>query len=244
MPKRPCAIAITKDSKTIISADKFGDVYSLPLIPSDVPVVETPEPVTAPKPFVPSANEFTIHSERNRKALENQRRHIQNRPQAQSNEPNFEHKLLLGHVSMLTDIILAEYEGRDYILTADRDEHIRISRGIPQADIIEGYCLGHKEFVSRLCVATYLPNTLVSGGGDNALFLWDWTSNRLLSKIPVLSLMQNAVNSTRVDEDLSQVTDLTSVVRISPSTCPRLGRDIDPREIELQELNAEVEFLI
>lgn len=54
----------------------------------------------------------------------------------------FEHKLLLGHVSMLTDIALVVLNGRNYIITADRDEHIRISRGIPQSHIIEGFCLG------------------------------------------------------------------------------------------------------
>ena len=33
MPKRPCAIALTADDSQILSADKFGDVYSLPLLP-------------------------------------------------------------------------------------------------------------------------------------------------------------------------------------------------------------------
>ncbi|KAJ4417395.1 tRNA (guanine-N(7)-)-methyltransferase non-catalytic subunit trm82, partial [Neurospora sp. IMI 360204] len=32
MPKRPCALALTPDNKTILSADKFGDVFSLPLL--------------------------------------------------------------------------------------------------------------------------------------------------------------------------------------------------------------------
>lgn len=184
MPKRPCALVITEDDSTIISADKFGDVYSLPLIPmepSETPLsaAQTPEPTLA-KPFVPAANEFTIHSQRNRKALENQKRQS-NKPSGKL-EPTFEHNLLLGHVSLLTDMALATSEGRKYIITADRDEHIRVSRGMPQAHIVEGFCLGHTEYITRLCVPGNWPHLLVSGGGDDEFFLWDWRNGQIVSK--------------------------------------------------------------
>ncbi|PVH88513.1 hypothetical protein DL98DRAFT_648623 [Cadophora sp. DSE1049] len=188
MPKRPCSITITADSKTIISADKFGDVYSLPLIPSLTPPSQslnsesqTPEPSAAAKPFIPAANELTIHSQRNRKALENQKRQT-NRPTEKS-EPTFEHKLLLGHVSMLTDVALVAVEGRNYIVTADRDEHIRISRGIPQAHIIEGFCLGHTEFITRLCFPEKRSGVLVSGGGEDELYVWEWLAGKVVAKV-------------------------------------------------------------
>lgn len=188
MPKRPCSITITADSKTIISADKFGDVYSLPLIPSPaissnapISASQTPEPSTAAKPFVPAANELTIHSQRNRKALENQKRQT-NRPTEKA-EPTFEHKLLLGHVSMLTDVALVAVEGRDYIVTADRDEHIRVSRGIPHAHIIEGFCLGHTEFITRLCFPGSRPGVLISGGGEDELYVWEWLAGRIVGKV-------------------------------------------------------------
>jgi hypothetical protein len=184
MPKRPCALVITEDDSTIISADKFGDVYSLPLTPTDpsqtpLSAAQTPKPILA-KPFVPAANEFTIHSQRNRKALENQKRQS-NRPSGKL-EPTFEHNLLLGHVSLLTDVALATSEGRKYIITADRDEHIRVSRGMPQAHIIEGFCLGHTDFITRLCVPENQPHLLVSGGGDDEFFLWDWRNGQIVSK--------------------------------------------------------------
>jgi tRNA (guanine-N(7)-)-methyltransferase subunit TRM82 len=190
MPKRPCAIAVTADDSTIISADKFGDVYSLPLqfssnaTPStDLPSTPTPEPS---KPFVSAANHLTVHSQRNRKALENQR-HQSNKP-PEKTEPTFEHKLLLGHVSMLTDLALVTSpEGRNFILTADRDEHIRISRGIPQAHILEGFCLGHEEFISRLCIPKERPEVLISGGGDDEICVWDWLNGSLVGKTDLKS---------------------------------------------------------
>ncbi|KAE8441619.1 hypothetical protein EG329_004628 [Mollisiaceae sp. DMI_Dod_QoI] len=182
MPKRPCKLVITGDNSTIISADKFGDVYALPLLPSEDRIIsesQTPE-LASSKPFVPAANEFTIHSQRNRKALENQKKHGNKAPE--KSEPIFEHKLLLGHVSMLTDVALVTSSKKNYMITSDRDEHIRVSRGIPQTHIIEGFCLGHTEFVSRLCIPQNRPDILISAGGNDEIFVWKWKSGELISK--------------------------------------------------------------
>lgn len=187
MPKRPCAILVTPDNKTIVCGDKFGDVYSLPLLPKEDIQSETSIPQdTAPaKAFTPTATNLTVHTAKNRRALESQLR--QKELKARSKEPlKFEHQLLLGHVSMLTDVqhVTQHVDGhpRHFIITSDRDEHIRISRGIPQAHVIERYCLGHKEFISKLCL---LPesNLLVSGGGDDWLGCWDWVSGELRAKV-------------------------------------------------------------
>ncbi|KAK5001030.1 tRNA (guanine-N(7)-)-methyltransferase non-catalytic subunit trm82 [Elasticomyces elasticus] len=188
MPKRPCAIVVTAENM-ILCGDKFGDVYSLPLLPSsaqEAPKLETSaEPqVTPKKPFAPSATNLTVHTGRNRKALEEQLK--QKESDRSAKEPlKFEHQLLLGHVSMLTGMLFVsrKVEGRrrDYIITCDRDEHIRVSRGPPQAHVVETYCLGHKEFISCLCLVT--SEVLVSGGGDDWLGVWDWITGRLLRKI-------------------------------------------------------------
>lgn len=195
MPKRPCAVQVLPDNATIICGDKFGDVYSLPLTPiasqeADEEPSATPETEATAKPdFKPSATNLTVHTKRNRRALEAQ---MQQKSFSARKEPlKFEHKLLLGHVSMLTDMLYAtqkvDGKERSYIITADRDEHIRVSRGPPQAHIIEGYCLGHKEFISKLCSVPG-TNMLISGGGDDWLGVWDWPSFKLMGRIP-LSLM-------------------------------------------------------
>jgi tRNA (guanine-N(7)-)-methyltransferase subunit TRM82 len=182
MSRKPSSIALTADDSTILCADKFGDVYALPLLPSpdDVqpeapaPVVEEPED----KDFTPSATVLTVHSGRNRKTLEEQLKKKAKGPLKTKDAMTFRHDLLLGHVSMLTDLASAKVDGRNYIITADRDEHIRISRGVPQAHIIEGFCFGHEEFVSRLCMTR--SGLLVSGGGDAQLFVWDWQNYQLV----------------------------------------------------------------
>jgi len=52
--------------------------------------------------------------------------------------------LLLGHASLLTAMALTQDE--NYIITADRDEHIRVSH-YPDGHSIERFCLGHTKCV-------------------------------------------------------------------------------------------------
>jgi tRNA (guanine-N(7)-)-methyltransferase subunit TRM82 len=199
MPKRPCAVLVTPDNKTILCGDKFGDVYSLPLFPSAVvdKVEESTQEDAGSKKYVPSATTLTVHSGRNRRALENQMK--QKDLQAKAREgPKFEYQLLLGHVSMLTDVQFAteEVDGkiRGYIITADRDEHIRISRGAPQAHIIEGFCLGHKDFISKICLLSG-TELLISGGGDDWLGVWDWRAGSLKEKRDMRSALTTLFSS-------------------------------------------------
>jgi tRNA (guanine-N(7)-)-methyltransferase subunit TRM82 len=203
MPKRPCAFVITPNDKTIISADKFGDVYSLPLIPS--PVTEksasersTPAPTSQKeKEWKPEATNLTVHSGRNLESLRQQRlqaekRKKEGKPQDQAEKPTFEHSHIIGHVSLLTDLCLAEKCGRRYILTADRDEHIRVSRFLPQAHVIEAFCMGHKNFISSMAVAAGRPEILISGGGDDELHVWDWLDGRLLAKFDLAQVARQS----------------------------------------------------
>lgn len=197
MSRRPSSITLAADDSTILCADKFGDVYALPLIYApEEEIPETSENEVAQskeKEWVPSATTLTVHSGRNRRTLEDQLKQ-KAKGLVKSKEPmRFKHDLLLGHVSMLTDIVCAKHDSRSYIITADRDEHIRISRGIPQTHIIEGFCFGHTSFVSRLCLTS--SGLLVSGGGDDDLLVWDWQNCRLVAKLPIQKLVSEFVNS-------------------------------------------------
>jgi tRNA (guanine-N(7)-)-methyltransferase subunit TRM82 len=190
MIKRPSALALAGDS--IFCADKSGDVYSLPLLPTkeEDDAARGAALESALKSFAPAATNLTVHSKSNLRSLELQKKQLENKPVEKTEQMTFAHRLLLGHVSMTTAILAPEVttqEGRKrrYILTSDRDEHIRVSRSPPQAHVIENYCFGHKEFVNSLCLAT--PKRLISGGGDNYLFVWDWQNGILASKVSLES---------------------------------------------------------
>ncbi|KAI0459385.1 hypothetical protein F5B21DRAFT_456545 [Xylaria acuta] len=196
MPKRPCSLALTADGRTILSADKFGDVYALPLVPGQgedaisapAPASSTPAPVSSQP--LRGANVFTVHSQRNRRALEDQQRQRETnaRRDLPKEGPKFAHEVLLGHVSMLTSVLTAkDMNDRPYIITADRDEHIRVSRGMPQPHVIETYCLGHGSFVNALCIHPSRSGILISGGGDSELFVWNWLAGELLCTVDLLA---------------------------------------------------------
>lgn len=206
MSKRPSAIALSPDGQTIFSADKFGDVYTLPLLPTleeDEAAREAAKKHS--KQWTPAATELTVHSQANLRSLQNQLKKVQENNQVKTKEPlAFAHSLILGHVSMLTDIVVAKSSAdgdHHFVITADRDEHIRVSRGIPQSYLIEGFCLGHKEFVNKLCLIH--EDILLSAGGDDEVYMWNWPEMRLISKIPIRDAVIRALNeSIPIEEPL------------------------------------------
>lgn len=56
-------------------------------------------------------------------------------------------KLLMGHLSMLTDLKLTDDE--KFLITSDRDEKVRVSYW-PNSYNVHSYLLLHKEFVSQV----------------------------------------------------------------------------------------------
>lgn len=135
------------------------------------------------KPLTPSASELTVHTKGNRDALRQQQ--LQKASALKKQAPTFEHCLILGHVSLLTELTVgvdASNGSHEYILTADRDEHIRVSRGIPQAHVINNYCLGHSDFVSKLYVVPEQPKFLISGGGEPSIYIYDWLHGTIVAE--------------------------------------------------------------
>ncbi|OBA20262.1 hypothetical protein METBIDRAFT_43849 [Metschnikowia bicuspidata var. bicuspidata NRRL YB-4993] len=139
-PKRPCAVLTTIDDKSIILADKFGDVYEIGNDDSEA----VPE-----KDLVP----------------------------------------ILGHVSMLSDVLVAEHNNQQFVLTGDRDEHIKVTH-YPLSYVVKHWLFGHHEFVSCMHLPSFNKDLLISGGGDDYLLLWDWWASKQLSRVELRDLIE------------------------------------------------------
>ncbi|XP_041466727.1 tRNA (guanine-N(7)-)-methyltransferase non-catalytic subunit wdr4-like [Lytechinus variegatus] len=92
-------------------------------------------------------------------------------------DENKESVLILGHVSMLLDVVISHDD--KYILTAERDEKIRVSH-LPNAYNIHTFCLGHTEFLSRLYILS--SDQLISCAGDSTMMLWDYKNGKELCR--------------------------------------------------------------
>ncbi|XP_039271578.2 tRNA (guanine-N(7)-)-methyltransferase non-catalytic subunit wdr4-like isoform X1 [Styela clava] len=87
---------------------------------------------------------------------------------------------ILGHVSMLLDVKVS-CDGK-YIISADRDEKIRVSE-VKNPYIIEEFCLGHAEFVCKVEPVPHASRTLfISSSGDRSVRLWDAVAGKELCK--------------------------------------------------------------
>ncbi|XP_008825589.1 tRNA (guanine-N(7)-)-methyltransferase non-catalytic subunit WDR4 isoform X2 [Nannospalax galili] len=104
-------------------------------------------------------------------------------------EPNGLGRLELGHLSMLLDVSVSPDDR--FVLTADRDEKIRVSWAASPHSI-EAFCLGHMEFVSRISVVPGHPELLLSSSGDGTLRLWEYRSGRQLQCCDLASLQEPA----------------------------------------------------
>lgn len=108
---------------------------------------------------------------------------------------NPEATYLLGHVSVLTQHIFTE--DRKHLITADRDEHIRITR-YPDTFVIERYLFGTDGFVSAIHIPEGHPDLLISGGGEGILRLWNWRQGKQIGSVEIgdAILPYRAVRST------------------------------------------------
>ncbi|KAI7891892.1 WD40-repeat-containing domain protein [Mucor mucedo] len=87
---------------------------------------------------------------------------------------------ILGHVSMVTDMVLSEDD--KFVVTSDRDEHIRVSR-YPNGYNIECFCLGHTDVVTCVSLLPWNKSILVSAGGDGVVRVWDFLKGSQIQAI-------------------------------------------------------------
>ncbi|XP_059825012.1 tRNA (guanine-N(7)-)-methyltransferase non-catalytic subunit wdr4 isoform X1 [Hypanus sabinus] len=109
-------------------------------------------------------------------------------------DPQRPGQLQLGHLSMLLAVVVSP-EDR-FVITADRDEKIRVSL-LEQPYTIEAFCLGHHEFVSELCIPPNHPQLLLSGSGDGTIRLWEYQSGMELDCFKMSEIQASGCQKAR-----------------------------------------------
>ncbi|KAL7535572.1 hypothetical protein ACHAXR_011904 [Thalassiosira sp. AJA248-18] len=104
-------------------------------------------------------------------------------------------RLLLGHTaSILTGLNVVptttQQQQQQLILTADRDEKIRVSH-FPETHIVLGYLLGHSSFISTMDASSASSASssralCITGSGDGTVRLWDYQLCKEVGMVPVM----------------------------------------------------------
>ncbi|CAK9831051.1 tRNA (guanine-N(7)-)-methyltransferase non-catalytic subunit wdr4 [Anthophora retusa] len=128
-----------------------------------------------------------------------------------SNQQSDNGALLLGHLSMLLDVLVTEDER--YIITTDRDEKIRVSM-FPNSYNIVSYCLGHRKFVTNILELPHDKTVLMSCGGDGTFILWDYKIGRELLSVD----FRNKISSSDIEKFNLQLQDchLEETIEVLP----------------------------
>lgn len=107
---------------------------------------------------------------------------------------------ILGHVSMLSEDLVVPFNNKKFILTSDRDEHIKVSN-YPKSYVVKNWLFGHREYVSELHIPQSNPELLISGGGDDFLCLWKWYENKEICKIQLRDLIKPYLNDSHLPSE-------------------------------------------
>lgn len=147
--KRASALAYDADTEKIVVADKTGDVYSFPW-PIPPNLVEKYANVRSCPPVDDKS------------------------PLTKATDERFMGTLLLSHSSSVTACTFVDAPWGKFLVTGDRDEHVRISC-FPETWVIAAMGLGHTAFVSALAGLPGKERSpgVISGGGDKRVILWN-----------------------------------------------------------------------
>lgn len=244
LSKRPCAATQIPSSNLLAVADKFGDVYVLPKhspqAGADAQTQDAPE--LKIRSNAPAANHLTVHSQRNRRALREQRRRVAVPADSGSNikphsPPNS--SPLLGHVSMLADVEATHAMGQNLLITADRDEHVRISSITNEVHRARSFCLGHLTFLCKVCFLSSKEDGLISGDGDAYLHVWKATAGRLLQSFDLQRIVDEETYLLYPDSTTCTDTNQAYSSASSASTSPRKRKYSVHRIMSLRLPNAQ-----
>jgi len=192
LEKRANKLLMTGEGDILVG-DKFGDLYRYPLLsPPPLPVVEPPKSkIHISKHDLPPSS-TSVHFKHS----------VKKGQDGEKTKPVSMLTPVLGHVSLLTDVVL----GEGFVVTSDRDEHIRISEW-PEGWRIRGWCGGSRKFVGSLLL---LDDLLLSAGGDNQLLIFDPNTCALVNTVD-LSILSNWTTHTRMD--LSSKQDMKIMIK-------------------------------
>uniref|UniRef100_H3GIT0 Uncharacterized protein n=2 Tax=Phytophthora ramorum TaxID=164328 RepID=H3GIT0_PHYRM len=129
-------------------------------------------------------------------------------------------KTLLGHTTSMVTHVAVNHDS-SLLLTADRDEKLRVSR-FPNASIIESYCLGHAASLTKVACSAVTPQLVVSTSMDNTLKLWEMTTGKLLASETLLPGVE--VSLAPLDDDASDDSGrkaAKSLLSVSLAICPK-----------------------
>lgn len=131
-----------------------------------------------------------------------------------STEVDWTRLVCSGHTSPITALFLTADE--KHIVTADRDEHIRISR-YPDGFIAERFILGSQRYAARDArrrrsaltadgqldhsfIGSLLllsdQSTMLSAGGDASIHVWSFPDGDLRCRVPVLDVVRPYIKVT------------------------------------------------
>jgi tRNA (guanine-N(7)-)-methyltransferase subunit TRM82 len=185
--KRPSCVVFANDNQILVG-DKFGDAYMFDAHDEDshfktrVNLSKT----NAQKKADKRARIAKLQAEQAKPSLDAKQDENEGEDEEEpvKDSAGRTHLPILGHVSILTDMVVAG----DRVITADRDEHVRVSH-FPKSYIIEHFLLAHKSFVTSLLL---VDDKLISGGGDDFLAVWDWRQGKLQGQISLQEPMRLA----------------------------------------------------
>ncbi|KAG3074223.1 hypothetical protein PI124_g20220 [Phytophthora idaei] len=129
-------------------------------------------------------------------------------------------KTLLGHTTSMVTHVAVNHDS-SLLLTADRDEKLRVSR-LPNAAIIESYCLGHAASLTKVACSAVTPDLVVSTSMDNTLKLWQMTTGKLLASetlLPGVEVSLEPLDEEASDDSGRQVAK--SLINVSLAICPK-----------------------
>ena len=156
-------------------------------------------------------------------------------------------RVLLGHTaSILTKVKIVKCSSNEmYLLSSDRDEKIRVS-SFPRTYVVEGYLLGHTEFISCMDVID-CPNTdgdfiCVTGSGDGTVRLWDYKKCKEMDKLEPVKESDDRV--VAISDVTLNKEGLVAVIRNGSTTLELYEVDHNGFKLKLkQKIDCDINLL-